>query len=134
MEDKKRILKMVEEGKISSEEGIRLLEALEISDIKEEKINTNVSIDNDFFKIDKSKSKEKMIYIRVISSDGEKVKVNVPVTFLKIVGGGLGIGNNSLDKHNIDLEKIFEAVENGFEGKIMEVDSNDGDKVLIEIG
>lgn len=29
MEDKKRILKMVEEGKITSEEAIKLLEALE---------------------------------------------------------------------------------------------------------
>ncbi|MEG0794619.1 MAG: hypothetical protein RSG95_02355 [Bacilli bacterium] len=135
MEDKKRILKMVEEGKISAEEGIKLLDALEVSNNKEEKVHKEVSInDEEFFKIEKDKSKGKMIYIRVISSDGERVKVNVPVEFLKILGTNIAMGGINLEKHNVDINSIISAVENGFEGRLVEVDSNDGDKVIIEIG
>ncbi|MGL5641064.1 MAG: SHOCT-like domain-containing protein [Paraclostridium sp.] len=135
MEDKKRILKMVEEGKISAEEGIKLLDALEANDNKEEKVRKEVSInDEEFFKIEKDKSKGKMIYVRVISSDGERVKVNVPVELLKILGTNTAMGGVNLDKHNVDINSIINAVENGFEGRLVEVDSNDGDKVIVEIG
>ncbi|MEG2727325.1 MAG: hypothetical protein RR940_03705 [Bacilli bacterium] len=135
MEDKKRILKMVEEGKISAEEGIKLLDALESNVNKEEKVHKGVSInDEEFFKIEKDKSKGKMIYVRVISSDGERVKVNVPIELLKILGTNTAMGGVSLDKHNVDINSIINAVENGFEGRLVEVDSNDGDKVIVEIG
>lgn len=135
MEDKKRILKMVEEGKISAEEGIKLLDALEVSDNKEEKVHKEVSInDEEFLKIEKDRSKGKMIYVRVISSDGERVKVNIPVEFLKILGTNIAMGGMNLEKHNVDINSIISAVENGFEGRLVEVDSNDGDKVIVEIG
>ncbi|MGL5753730.1 MAG: SHOCT-like domain-containing protein [Paraclostridium sp.] len=135
MEDKKRILKMVEDGKISAEEGIKLLDALENNSNKEEKAHKEVVInDEEFLKIEKNKSKGKMIYIRVISSDGERVKVNIPVEFLKILGTNTAMGGMNLEKHNVDINSILSAVENGFEGRLVEVDSNDGDKVIVEIG
>lgn len=125
MEDKKRILKMVEDGKLSSEEAIKLLEALDSDKVVKEK-------NNDFFNIDKNNSKGKMIYIRVKSSDGDSVKVNVPVEFIKIVGSNFT--NVNLEKYNINVEELITAIENGFEGKIVEVDSECGDRVLVEIG
>lgn len=126
MEDKRRILKMVEEGKLNSEEAIKLLEALD-SDVVVKKDK-----DDEFFNIDKSKSNGKMIYVRVKSGDGEKVKVNVPVDFIKIVGGNFA--NVNLEKHNVNIDELITAVENGFEGRIVEVESDDGDRVVIEIG
>lgn len=134
MEDKKRILKMVEEGKISAEEGIKLLDALDNnSHIPEIKKVQSVNAD-EFFKIEKDSSKGKMLYVRVISSDGERVKVNIPVEFLKILGSNNSVGGVNLEKHNIDMDSILNAIENGFEGRIVEVDSNDGDRVIVEIG
>ncbi|CEQ22451.1 Uncharacterised protein [[Clostridium] sordellii] len=135
MEDKKRVLKMVEEGKISAEEGLKLLEALESNSGEEVKVKKQPIVDeNEFFKIDKNSSKEKMIYIRVISSDGERVKVNIPIGFFKVLGSNSIMGSANLDKYNIDINSIIDAVENGFEGRLVEVNSDDGDRVIIEIG
>ncbi|CEN92822.1 SHOCT-like domain-containing protein [Paraclostridium sordellii] len=135
MEDKKRVLKMIEEGKISAEEGLKLLEALESNPGDKVKVNKQPIVDeNEFFKIDKNSSKEKMIYIRVISSDGERVKVNIPIGFLKVLGSNSIMGSANLDKYNIDINSIIDAVENGFEGRLVEVNSDDGDRVIIEIG
>ncbi|MCH1965528.1 MAG: SHOCT-like domain-containing protein [Paraclostridium sordellii] len=135
MEDKKRVLKMIEEGKISAEEGLKLLEALESNPGDKVKVNKQPIVDeNEFFKIDKNSSKEKMIYIRVISSDGERVKVNVPIGFFKVLGSNSLMGSANLDKYNIDVNSIIDAVENGFEGRLVEVNSDDGDRVIIEIG
>ncbi|CEQ18024.1 SHOCT-like domain-containing protein [Paraclostridium sordellii] len=135
MEDKKRVLKMIEEGKISAEEGLKLLEALESNPGDKVKVNKQPIVDeNEFFKIDKNSSKEKMIYIRVISSDGERVKVNIPIGFFKVLGSNSLMGSANLDKYNIDINSIIDAVENGFEGRLVEVNSDDGDRVIIEIG
>ncbi|CEQ12006.1 Uncharacterised protein [[Clostridium] sordellii] len=135
MEDKKRVLKMIEEGKISAEEGLKLLEALESNPGDKVKVNKQPIVDeNEFFKIDKNSSKEKMIYIRVISSDGERVKVNIPIGFFKVLGSNSLMGSANLDKYNIDVNSIIDAVENGFEGRLVEVNSDDGDRVIIEIG
>ena len=135
MEDKKRVLKMVEEGKISAEEGLKLLEALESNSGEKVKVKKQPIVDeNEFFKIDKNSSKEKMIYIRVISSDGERVKVNIPIGFFKVLGSNSIMGSANLDKYNIDINSIINAVENGLEGRLVEVNSDDGDRVIIEIG
>lgn len=135
MEDKKRVLKMIEEGKISAEEGLKLLEALESKPGDKVKVNKQPIVDeNEFLKIDKNSSKEKMIYIRVISSDGERVKVNIPIGFFKVLGSNSLMGSSNLDKYNIDINSIIDAVENGFEGRLVEVNSDDGDRVIIEIG
>ena len=135
MEDKKRVLKMIEEGKINAEEGLKLLEALESNPGEEVKLKKQPVVDeNEFFKIDKNSSKEKMIYIRVISSDGERVKVNIPIGFFKVLGSNSLMGSANLDKYNIDINSIIDAVENGFEGRLVEVNSDDGDRVIIEIG
>ncbi|CEP79838.1 hypothetical protein QJR30_04915 [Paraclostridium sordellii] len=135
MEDKKRVLKIIEEGKINAEEGLKLLEALESNPGEEVKLKKQPVVDeNEFFKIDKNSSKEKMIYIRVISSDGERVKVNIPIGFLKVLGSNSIMGSANLDKYNIDINSIIDAVENGFEGRLVEVNSDDGDRVIIEIG
>ncbi|MFQ9310154.1 MAG: SHOCT-like domain-containing protein [Paraclostridium sordellii] len=135
MEDKKRVLKMIEEGKISAEEGLKLLEALESNPGDKVKVNKQPIVDeNEFLKIDKNSSKEKMIYIRVISSDGERVKVNIPIGFFKVLGSNSLMGSANLDKYNIDINSIIDAVENGFEGRLVEVNSDDGDRVIIEVG
>lgn len=128
MEDKKRILKMIEEGKITAEEGIKLLDALENNDKKE-----SFEKEDEFFNLPKNNAIGKMFYVRVKSKDGERVSVNIPIEFIKILGGSASVCEDKLGKYDVDLEKIIKAIDSGFVGRIVEVDSEDGDKIIVEI-
>lgn len=132
MDDKLRILKMLEEGKITSEEAAKLLSAL--GDKAENKVavkeETNLT---EFFDIPKEEGKAKMLYIRVLSADGDKVKITLPIEVIKLMGK-IGKANIAeLEKYNVDFDMIVQAIENDIKGPIVQVDSEDGDKVLIEI-
>ncbi|MEW9077078.1 SHOCT-like domain-containing protein [Terrisporobacter glycolicus] len=87
MEDKKRILKMVEEGKITAEEAIKLLDVLDSNEKCDIVVKEEVIEDDDFFDIKNDGKKGKMLFVRVKSQDGSKVKVNIPLEFIKIMGG-----------------------------------------------
>lgn len=132
MEDKLRILKMLEEGKITSEEAAKLLSALSEGEPKNviAKEETNLS---EFFNIPKAEGKAKMLYIRVLSGEGDNVKITLPVEVIKLMGK-LGKANIAeLEKYNIDFDMIIQAIENDIKGPIVQIDTEDGTKVLIEI-
>ncbi len=81
---------------------------------------------------------EMMCRIVVNSSDGDKVRVNIPCALVKIaIECGMEMpqisGNDSVNSvlKNIDLAKIFEMVEKGVIGNIVEVESHEGDIVNI---
>ena len=72
--------------------------------------------------------------IKVISKEGDKVNVNIPLALAKVfVDSGMDMpqiqGKDILS--NIDFKQIFDMVERGIIGKIIEVESKDGD--LVEI-
>ena len=75
-----------------------------------------------------------MLRIIVNSSDGDKVRVNLPMAIIKV---GLEIGmkmpevNGNVDLKGVDFEQILALVEQGVVGKLVEVESGDGD--LVEI-
>ena len=78
---------------------------------------------------------EKM-FLRVIvnSTDGDKVRVNLPMVLVKVaIEMGMNLpevsGNDAFK--NIDMKQIFSLVEQGVIGKIVEVESKDGDIVEI---
>ncbi|MBR6506720.1 MAG: helix-turn-helix transcriptional regulator [Clostridia bacterium] len=82
------------------------------------------------------KSMEKMMLrVRVISSDGHKVNINLPVALVKvIVENGISIGNFGIEAdaaQKIDFEKIFNLIEQGVMGKLVEVESAAGDTVEV---
>ncbi len=72
------------------------------------------------------------------SADGNKVRVNLPMPLVKIA---LEIGVDIVPNHaegmdalrNIDLKKIVELAERGMIGKIVEIESADGDTVEIVV-
>ena len=81
---------------------------------------------------------EMMFRIVVNSSEGDKVRVNIPCALVKIaLDCGMEIpqisGNGSLNTaiKNIDLAKILEMVEKGAIGSLVEVESSEGDIVNI---
>ena len=75
-----------------------------------------------------------LLKIRVNSSDGDKVNINLPIPLVK-AALELGMklpqvsGNDALQ--NIDFNQILLMVDNGLIGKLVEVESADGDTVSI---
>ncbi|SFJ07508.1 hypothetical protein SAMN02910355_0892 [Terrisporobacter glycolicus] len=132
MEDKKRILKMVEEGKITAEEAIKLLDVLDSNEKCDIVVKEEVIEDDDFFDINNDGKRGKMLFVRVKSKDGSKVKVNIPLEFIKIMDGIGSMYSNELEKYNIDIAKLMDAIDNGFVGRIVEVEDGN-DKVIVEI-
>jgi len=85
---------------------------------------------------DRKEFSKMMLRINVLSTKGDKVKVNLPMPLLKT---GLQIGMNMETMGNydalkgIDFESILKMVENGAIGKLVEVESVDGDIVEIVV-
>lgn len=81
---------------------------------------------------------ELTLRVRVLSADGDKVKVNLPMTLVKV---GLEMGvemtpNNAkgMDSmKNLDLKQIIDLVEQGALGKLVEIESADGDIVEVVV-
>lgn len=77
-----------------------------------------------------------LLRIRVHSAQGDKIKVNLPVELAKVaLDIGLDLpqfeGQEALQK--IDLEKIIRLVEVGAIGKLVEIQSAQGDTVEITV-
>lgn len=119
-EERLKILELLKEGTISPDQAESLLSAL-MSNQKEE-VQLEVQKDK--------KSPFRMLKISVDSSDGEKVRVNIPVEFAKLLKKGK-FGNVSLDEFDIDIDSLLEMINHGVIGEIITVDSEDGDKVRI---
>mgnify|MGYP000871696825 CR=1 FL=1 len=121
-EEKLQILKMIEEGKITPEEGINLLDALE--DAKETYIENNHA---------------KWLKIRVFDPDDKtKVNVTVPIALIDVsmkMAGKFGpafvpeLKEAGLDE--TDMTELFNAIKDGAMGKLVDIESEDGEKVEI---
>ena len=77
-----------------------------------------------------------ILKINIVSSDGDKVKVNLPLSIIKVcLDSNVDLpsigGKDTLN--SIDFKQIFELIEAGVIGKLVEVESNDGDIVNIYV-
>lgn len=118
-EERLRILKLIEEGKITAEEGAQLLAAL-----------------NKGSRRQASGSEEDSRWLRVrvtdLRSGKPAVNVNLP---LSLVNVGLRVGARFVpDVEGIDLTKVASALQQGVSGKIMDVvDEDEGQRVEIYV-
>ena len=77
-----------------------------------------------------------LLKVSVLSKEGDKVKVNLPVSLIRMALD-IGIqlpevsGNKVLE--NIDFDAILQMVEKGVIGKLVDIESADGDLVEIYI-
>lgn len=123
MSEKIQILTMVQDGKITAEEGAKLLDALE----------NNMGIEN----TSTSNKKSKWLKIKVFDPD-EKAKVNVtiPISLLNI---GVKLASKFSPEikeaglTDKDMEEIFKIIKSGEVGKIVDIDTEKGEKVEIVI-
>lgn len=82
----------------------------------------------------------KMLFrVRVLSADGDKVNVNLPLALARLVLENDSISVNMFGGEsgemlkNIDWKQLFELVRQGALGKLVEVDGANGDKVEVWI-
>lgn len=112
MNDKLRIFKMVENGRISAKEGIDLLSSLEKENGLQIRSNSN-----------------SMVKIKVKSDTGDKINVSIPVSLLDV---GLKMGGKYVDNiEGLDLRYVVEMIKSGVNGKILDIESEDG--TIVEI-
>ena len=118
-EERLIILNMINEGKITAEEGAKLIAAIEESETKKEEASPQ------------RRKKARWLRIRVtdIKSGRSKANVNLPIG---LVDAGLKIASNYAPE--ISSYNIMEYIREGAEGKIIDVtDDEDGEHVEIYI-
>ncbi len=112
-EEKMRILKMIEEGKISAEEGAKLLQTIEEPAKKE--------------------GEKRFLRIRVYEGNSEKPKVNVNIPFGLIKLATHFVPESArakMKEKEIDLDQIVQMIDTGAEGKLVDVEE-EGERVEI---
>ena len=134
MEEKLRILKMVEEGTITAEQARALMEALGEGEPAQEPAWEAPAIRSDV------PYEDRMFRVIVDSADGDKVRVQVPVKAIKAIlkiTGKLPI-QMSGDMEGVDIEALTETVIQCLDsesiGDIIMVESADGDHIRVFIG
>ena len=77
-----------------------------------------------------------LLKIAIKSNDNDKVKINIPISLIKIcLDSGLDLpkvnGKDTLK--NIDFNQIFSLIEAGVIGRLIEIESADGDTVYVSV-
>ena len=120
-EERMRILKMIDEGKISAEEGAKLLSAL-----GESRRGPNLSTQPRGF------GGARWLRVRVtdIATGRSKATVQIPISLME---AGMKIGAQfAAEVNGVDISDVLKAVRAGMTGKIIDViDEKDGEHVEI---
>jgi len=121
-EERMRILRMIQEGKITAEEGAKLLAAL-----RESRKETREPLPPGRFS-------KNWLRVRVTDMKTNKTKVSVNLP-MGLVDAGMRIGAQYAPQlSGIDLSQVMEEVRAGAQGKIIDViDEEDGEHVEIFI-
>jgi len=120
-EERMQILNMIRDGKVSPEEGAKLLAALDTSQKSEMAAN-------------KTATAGRFLRVRVTDMRNGKTKVNVNLP-LALVNVGLKMGARCApDLEGMDVNELMDAIRAGTQGKILDVEDNeDGEKVEVYI-
>jgi len=121
VEERMKILKMIEEGKLSAEEGTKLLVALGAKKSAPSRAPGMPGA-------------AKWLRIRVTDTNSGRSKASVQIP-LALVDAGLKIGAHfAPEVEGVDMSNVMEAMRSGMTGKIIDVtDDEDGEHVEIYI-
>ena len=109
-----------------------------ILDISTDELLTGNSNEVKLVPVEQRKSLDELtLRIRVLSAQGDKVKVNLPMSLVKIameLGVEVAPQMTGIEGiKNLDLAKIIDLVERGAIGKLVEVESAAGDIVEVVV-
>lgn len=101
-------------------------------------LNEGYEPDIRYIKEENRKNIDELVFKIRIQDDGDSVKINLPIPFLKLgvqLGDGLNINGNNIGKilENVDINKLIEMAEKGILGKFVEIEGKDGEQVSIFI-
>jgi SHOCT-like protein len=117
-EERARILQMVSEGKISAEEGVKLLNAL-----RSTKSTTSER---------QSEASPRWIRVRVTDVVTGRTRVNVNLPFSLVTAATKLGARFSPQTEDLDWEELIAAIKEGASGKIVDVEDNEsGEKVEV---
>jgi hypothetical protein len=121
VEERMKILKMIEEGKLSAEEGTKLLAAL----------SERRSVPS---RTPGMPGGARWLRIRVTDTRSGRSKASVQIP-LALVDAGLKIGAHFAPQvEGVDMSNVMEALRSGVTGKIIDVtDDEDGEHVEIYV-
>ncbi len=110
-EERMRILQMIQEGKVTAEEGARLLQALGSS-------NRNTP--------PPPPSRDpRLLRVRITDIDSGKTKVNVNIP-MGLVNVGIKLGARFTPSHvDLDYDEIMDAIKSGASGKLVDIEDNE---------
>lgn len=114
-EERMKILKMVEEGRISAQEGAKLLTALSNSERRRTSSTTTTG-----------QAKWFRVRVAELNSGRNKVNVSLPMSLVNV---GIKMGARlAPDVEGLDFDEIMEAIRSGAQGKIVDVVDKEGDE------
>ena len=124
MDEKLRVLKMVEEGTITAEEAAELMEAMQAQLPAQETKRINNNYDKKLFRV------------LVDSTSGDKVKIQFPVGAIKRILKATGkLPIPEKDLQGVDLSSMMDAVseclDDEIEGDFVSVAAADGTTVRV---
>jgi len=119
-EERMQILKMIEDGTITADEGAKLLAALEEGTSKGEQIASG------------GQARWMRIRVTDLNTGRAKVNVNLPMGLVSL---GVKMGARfAPEMEDINLDEVIQAIKDGAQGKIVEVeDEEDNERVEIYI-
>jgi hypothetical protein len=117
VEERMKILKMIEEGKVSAEEGAKLLAALS---------GANRPLGG----LAASGAKWLRVRVTEVNTGRSKATVQIPISLME---AGMKIGAHFAPEiDGVNMDQLMEALRSGMTGKIIDVvDNEDGEHVEI---
>ena len=119
-EERMRVLQMIQDGVISAEDGIRLLDSLD----RTEKIADPMP--------DAAGRTAKYFRVRVTDTQSNKTRVNVRLP-VSVINAGVKMGARfSPQVEGLDMQELMQYIRSGTIGKIVDVyDDDDGEHVEV---
>ena len=139
IEERMRVLEMLCDSIITVEEAEQLLNTIDNPVVKKnEEVERSIPKERQ-----KNNSNNRFLIIKVMSNEGDKVNVNLPVSFLKAAvstGTINAIYNKTIKidgikddmiKNALDLDLLIECIQNDYVGSLVDISSADGTEVQI---
>jgi len=126
IDERNRILRMVEAGEVTADEAAQLLDALTVSEPELERERERP--------FERGRSRSRTLRIRVSSLNPKQQRVQVSTTIpLSLIRISLRLGAHLIPQlSNSALEDLLRAIENGASGRVLDVqDLEEGQRVEI---
>ncbi len=130
IEERMRILTMIQEGKITAEEGAKLIEALDVITEKPKAPHSPLSADT--FSTPVSGKKPHYLHVVVSDTDSGKTRVNVRLP-VSLISSGMRLGAKFAPEiEGLDEDTLNQWLNSGEVGQIVDVfDEEDGEHVQV---